>query len=81
MGEKQDNGLDPCQIKQLHTHISHLGKEVPEEADNLTIKPVHKVIHDSGSYKIPNKQLLVSPHSLMGRTIHTTQGPQDRVAP
>lgn len=55
LGEKQDDGLDPFQVKEFHAHVSHLGEEVAEEAHHLAVEPVDEVVHNCGRYKVPNK--------------------------
>ena len=48
-------GVVAFQFKKFRTHIAHLGKKCAEKANDLTVKPIHKSIHNGIGYKIPNK--------------------------
>lgn len=55
--EEQHDGLDPTHLEQLHAHVSHLGKEVSEKTHDLSVEPVHQVVHDCGCDEVPNKNI------------------------
>ena len=61
LGKKQDDSLHPVQVKQLHSHVAHLGEKIPQKPYHLTIEPVDEVVHNSGRHKIKNKDS-ASPH-------------------
>lgn len=56
IGEKQHNALHPAHLEQLDAHVTHLGKEVPEESHDLPVDPVNDLTEDGIGNKIPNKQ-------------------------
>ena len=56
LGEEQDDGLDPVQLKQLHPHVAHLREEVAQESHHLAVKPVDELVHNGGGYKVKDKQ-------------------------
>ena len=55
MGEEQYDALHPWQVEELGAHLTHLRKEVAEEAHDLTVDPVHGFSENIIDNKIPNK--------------------------
>lgn len=76
LGEKEDDGLDPLQVKKLHAHVPHLGEEVAEEAHHLAIEPVDEVVHDRGGDKVPNKNVVHLPRVPRSSERHSPIMPQ-----
>ena len=61
IGKKQDDGLHPTHFEQLHTHVSHLRKEVGQKADHLSVEPFDDLIHDGSKNKVPDKHWILTP--------------------